>query len=602
MGRLDCGPGVRGLTLLLWPLLGSAAGLSAQAPADTVRRDTTVVPVRVIPPEEAELVRLPTMPRPDGERLLPPGSRIILPRDSLDFMNAQTVGDVLASVAGVYLWRGGWLGRPELPNYQGRGATSVEYLVDGIPYLPLGADSVAVDPSILPIGFVERVEIEPLPGKVRVHLYLRDHGLLAPWSMLTVSRGQYEQGRYEALLQKRTRSGLGFALGAAYWFSPSFDPNLGDFDAAYGWAEASYVPSARNGFRLRYRLTSPERAAAITGDPSAPDTLALPIDGRRSDLEARLTLRNRPDLLGRRTDLFVARSGWSSDSVNQTVWQFGVAASHRTTRRSVGGSFRYGTRWTRFDIRAQAGWVLTSSLSAELEGVYQEHDDRQTSRWLLARAGARLPLGFSLAGSWRMGQTVDRPAFPADTGQELDDRSVTLAWNTARLGASVGYTLLSDFQPAAFHQFTVVDSFGVLGPTDWLTVSARIAPRQWFTIQGWYSHPFGELPDGVPPHHSLVSAAIRSQFLRTFPSGFFDLKIQMSMESWGTGVLGRQEDGTPVPLDGATFLRGLIQMRFGSFIVYYDRYNVLDTRQTYVPGFRIPLQAAVYGVRWSFHN
>jgi hypothetical protein len=43
-------------------------------------------------------------------------------------------------------------------------------------------------------------------------------------------------------------------------------------------------------------------------------------------------------------------------------------------------------------------------------------------------------------------------------------------------------------------------------------------------------------------------------------------------------------------------------MQFGGFIIYYDRYNMLDTRSTYIPGFRIPTQAATFGVRWAFYN
>ena len=53
------------------------------------------------------------------------------------------MSDVLTKVPGVFLLRGGWAGRPELPAYQAHGGNSVEYLLDGVPYLPMGQDSLA---------------------------------------------------------------------------------------------------------------------------------------------------------------------------------------------------------------------------------------------------------------------------------------------------------------------------------------------------------------------------------------------------------------------------------------------------------------------------
>jgi hypothetical protein len=100
----------------------------------------------------------------------------------------------------------------------------------------------------------------------------------------------------------------------------------------------------------------------------------------------------------------------------------------------------------------------------------------------------------------------------------------------------------------------------------------------------------------------VVNATIESRFLRTFPSGIFGLKLRVSMESWGTGILGRDSLDTPVTLRGATFLRGHIAIRLGSFMAYYDRYNLQSSRLFYVPGLEIPGFASTFGVRWEFSN
>jgi hypothetical protein len=110
------------------------------------------------------------------------------------------------------------------------------------------------------------------------------------------------------------------------------------------------------------------------------------------------------------------------------------------------------------------------------------------------------------------------------------------------------------------------------------------------------------MPDGIPPTHSVGSATIRSKFLRKFPSGIFDLKLRLAVESWGTGVIGHDALGAPVTLRGATFVRSLIQFALGGFSVYWDRVNLTSTRLGHVPGFEIPAFASNFGVRWEFLN
>ena len=74
------------------------------------------------------------------------------------------------------------------------------------------------------------------------------------------------------------------------------------------------------------------------------------------------------------------------------------------------------------------------------------------------------------------------------------------------------------------------------------------------------------------------------------------------MESWGTGVIGRDAGGAPIRLGGATFYRSLLQIQLQSFSIYWDRGNLSATSLTYVPGFEVPSYGTVFGVRWEFLN
>jgi hypothetical protein len=98
---------------------------SAQADTMTAERRAEALDRYLESAREAKEL-LPVMPRVGGEGPLPAFSRLVLTRDSLDWASSATVADLLTRIPGVYIWRGGWIGRPEMPNFQGRGATSVE--------------------------------------------------------------------------------------------------------------------------------------------------------------------------------------------------------------------------------------------------------------------------------------------------------------------------------------------------------------------------------------------------------------------------------------------------------------------------------------------
>ena len=583
-------------------MLVMAQPLAGQVPdttrADSLTRDTTDVTGQLIKSEEDSKIHLRSFPRVGLERLMPGWSRIVLPRDSIEFINAETLGDILAEASGVYLWRGGWLGRAELPNYQGRGSTSVEYVIDGVPLLPLGQDSLAVDPSLFPLSMIDRIELETVPGLLRVHLYLRNHDLLSPRTRIAVARGDFNQARYEALFEKRFRSGVGVAGAVEFRSTPT---TARRFDNNNVWVQMDWVPKPTFGAQLRYLATSTDREADV-GTETPPDTLALAVKGGRGDLIGHVFFRNREDGLGRRLDLIAGRTSWSSDSLAQSRWQGGVIASSRSPTSSLSATAMYGSKFTTFDGRLHAGWSPTGVLSASMEGAYQAHDGGRTSTWLLGRAGLRLPLGADLTGSWRLGKVVAVPFVAGDSAQDLSDREAYLSWQRNWIGGRVGYSRLAAFRPAAYPQFAQIDSIGASGPTEWLNVEGRISPRQWLTFSGWYNHPLGLAPQGTPPDHSVINAAIRSKFLRTFPSGIFDLKLSLSVENWGTGVIGLDAQGAPIALPGATFVRALIQMQFSGLIIYYDRFNLTNSTLSYVPGFPIPQNAATFGVRWAFLN
>ncbi len=595
----------------LWLLsLLVSSGLAAQvvnelpgdsALADSLAADTIDQTARYLEAQEGVKLRVPVAPLVGVDGPEPPASRVVFDREAIDWANAETLADLMQQIPGVYLWRGGWIGRPEVPNYQGRGATSVEYYLDGLPFVALGVDSIGVDPSLFALSLFERVEIERLPGLLRVHLFTPRHDRRAARSRIGVSSGDRNIARYLGGLERRFANGLGVAFAAEYFTTPTLSGARSDHSISHLWLQGSYLPSPKFGLQYQIVRMKPNRRAFVAST-FASDTIGEPLKGNRSDAQIRLFLLRDSSGLGPRLDLLYGRSGWEGSGIHQQSNQFGGVLSWRTSTARIGGSAFIRSKWTSLDLRGEAGWTPIAALTTSAEVGYQTHDADRQSYWFGLRGGLRLPLGVELSGALRQGSILTAPALLNEPVQDVTDFETIVGWQRSFAGVELGFHRTDAFRPQSYQAFRLIDSLRPVGRTDWLTAALRISPRPWITLEGWYSEPRDAVPEGIPPKHSLVSGTIRSKFLRTFPSGAFDLKLQLSMESWSTGVIGRDAIGAPIKLRGATFFRNLFELRLQRFIIYWDRVNLTNSKQAYVPGFPIPGAGSTFGVRWEFLN
>jgi hypothetical protein len=596
---------VRLALFALFALAGLTGPLAAQVPLDSVPpdsllRDTVNTTERYLKTLAENNIRFPVLPLIGVSGPRAPASRIVLQRDSLDWALAETVGDLLQRVPGVYLWRGGWLGRTEYPNYRGRGPASVEYYVDGLPFIPIGPDSVGIDPSLFSLSMFDRVDIERLPGSLRVQLFTPRHTLKAAGSRVGVSAGDKSIARYIGDLEYRFPSGIGFSMNGERMVAPTATGSSSAFDITNIWLQGSYIPSPRFGIQAELLHGSPDRKPFV----EAPDTLELRLTGKRSDAQFRVFWRNRPDDLGFRIDGLVGRTTWTGSGVDDQVRQGGLVAAWRSRTFGITARGFNRSRWTPWDFSAEMGWNPIAPFNATAEAGYQTHDRGRTSRWVGAGAGLGLPFGAALAGNIRTGKFVETPATLSDRAQSLTDWQTTFTWDQPWAGLELGYGSTDGFLPRAYRPFRpTVDSLAPVPQTEWVTLGWRVAPKRWLTFEGWYSDPRGKrTPDGVPATHSLTSVTLRSKFWRSFRSGIFDFKAQLGYETWGKGIIGRDPSGVPIALDGASFWRTMIEIRLDRFLLYWDRYNLQGSRKTYVPGFPILNFGSTFGVRWEFTN
>lgn len=534
--------------------------------------------------------------------LQPGGTRVVFDRDSIDWAAAQSVGELLSRIPGVFSERSDWIGMPEMPNVFSRGSASVEYVVDCVPRLPAGPDSVAVDPTI-PLEFLERVEVERAPGMIRVFLFTRTQDRLAPRTKIGASQGDRGATRYYGSFERHYLGGMGLSVGADYVGLNAAPNGTGGGNTPSGWLQLSYSPSARFGLQAQM-ITQLANRYTLLGT-TATDTLLVALKGTRTDELLRASWRQRADGIGTSLDVIAAHTSWTSDSfpTNVAFGQFGVIAARRAPTWSAQLSAWHYTRTTSLDTRLDLGWTPTQLLTASLQLVGQRHDANRGSQWATARVGVTLPGGFNLGGMLSDGQRVQSPTLTDDIAQRFTDAQLTAGFNSRLLTVDAGYVRNSGWRPQAFQELSAVAGLGPLPRTDWLTMHARLAPLGWLTFETLYQNPLsGVLPDATPPKHFLTTGTIRSRFLRNFPSGIFDLKLQAVLENWGAGVGGRGVDGAPIALPAATFFRSIIQFQIGPFIAYYDRINLQATRTGYVPGYPIQVAGTTFGIRWEFSN
>jgi hypothetical protein len=570
--------------------------------ADSVAADSINTTERYLREQAQGNVAVSVLPLLGIEGPRPPLTRIVFTRDSIEWGHAATVGDLLTQVPGVYLWRGGYIGRPELVSFQGRGATSAEYYLDGVPYVPAGIDSIAVDPVLFSLVFLDRIEVERWPGQIRVHLFTRRNDRLASRSRIAIARGDNNYARYDAELERRFPSGFGFALGADYLSSPTASGLSSTYSNTGLWAQGSYHPTPWVGLQYQLIRTAPNRRAFVISNAGVEDTIGPGYKATRTDAQIRLSIRKERDELGPRADLIYARTGWDGAGLDQQINQIGGYLSYRAPWFSVGGSAFHRTRWTPLDARATVGLNPIGPFSASAELVHLRHFGGRASDYANLAAGLAPIRGFALTGTARIGKVVAAPSILTDPEQDVRDFQGAVGWNRARLGFQVAYARTSAFGPFGYADYPGVPQLAPAPRTEWITASVRLAPLQWLTLESWYSDPRGVTPDGLPPTHSVSAGTIRSKFLRQFPSGIFDLKLRLSVESWSRGTIGRDAGGTPIVLRGATFFRSLLQIQLDRFIIYWDRGNLTATNRTYVPGFEIPGYGSNFGVRWEFLN
>ena len=590
---------------LLALILAGGTAARATAQADTTRRDTTTVRDTAAAPDTTQrdtaAVLLPTFAAPIAPGPLPRGSRYTFTTDSLLLTNAKTLSDLLAHIPGVYIARGGWYGQGEIVMYGGRGAAAIEVYWDGVPYLPLGRDSVYLDPARIALAPLERIDVIVLPAMLRVYLISLRPRSTVPLTQIGISTGDQDIANYRAGYAIRTRSGFGASLIAdwnAVGSSSTFSTTT-SFGSTDLWLKAEYVPPHQH-YGASFQLLS----SSWHRNPST--------DGRvegwrqdRRDRVLRVFYAQRDDDRGlRATATFFSTSLGHDTLVNPRGLSAATLDVAQTWRNaSVSGTARLGWSGAPSALEARAGWTPIAPLTVAADLRHASYPGGRTGERVHVSAGVLLPFGFSARGEAAWRHDVQSYAVTTDPLQRTTDVAGWVRFDSRRLVLEVGRGRNDAFAPLGFAAgITTVDSLNPTPRTEFVAARGSIRPVAGLELSAWYFHPVVGGGDFEPPQHTRISATFYSKFWRVFRSGIFALRGEIAVESWSRWSFGGLSGGTPRVMGGATFAETNLEMQLVGVTIFWTIQNVNLMRSSYVEGLGYPKSAQQYGARWFFTN
>lgn len=552
---------------------------------------------------------LPVLPPQVPPGPMAPASRYSFTRDSILWSGAQTLADLLALIPGVYVARAGFLGLPEYIAYAGRGAAALELYWDGLPIYPLGPDSVHLDAGRIPLNYLHRVDVEVLPGTLRVYLVSERHETTQTRSLIRVLSGDFRTASYTGLFQQRWSNGLGLDLAGNFLGTRGASgPNRSDqaFDI---WAKGEWLagPSAGLSYQLR-RQQYDRDPVTQSRDPGA-----VPVTERvsgqhavRTDALFQLFAASRPFGMGFSARAGLGLSSWTNDSAlgDRHLKQGYLAAAYRSS--GLGAELRGVIADARNPLRveARAGWRPIAGVLVFGDARWSTHSAQRRS--VVGRAGAAWYRGpVWLSGEVAYQDQVQAPALEGDTAQVTTDWSLKLGIRQGPITGFAGLVTRDSYLPLPFGELRVVPAANATPRRRDLVTVLRIQPIDPVVLEGWYAHsidPPQASADFQPPNHARAQLTFRSKFWRTFRSGAFDLKVQLAVESWSSGTAGATPEGNPIELEGVTFSEALVTFQIVDFTMFWMLKDALNARKQYVPGLGYPNNAQLFGVRWEFRN
>lgn len=606
--------------------LGVAAGALLCAPAqaqvtprDTVRtgRDTVAVPIPPRPDSAAmdttarrdtSAVRdtvLPPLARAPRPAALAIGGDYVWDRAAIFASGAMTLTDLLERLPGVTSYRTGWLLTPEHVSYVGA-FERVRLFYDGVELDPLSSRTGGLQElSRIPLWTLEEVAVQRAAGELRVYLRSWRVTHTTPSTRFDVATGEFNTNLFRGFFGRRFRGGQ--ALQAGFQQFSTDAPFGGDGDqlalfARGGWAGRVWSIDA---FAQRTRRLQESQSRRF-------ERADLPVLDAATQLAYLRVAYRDPEADGLWAQLIASTQSFDETTDDQPARDFGIPADSADTN-SVRPQYVAQAGWGRGPLRlaaltrvrafdgetfvspgARAGF-FTDRIQAQLRAERTAEDsstvlDGELRFTPLERVAAMVAVSQRMPDGSTGRENVQ--ALRGEVGVRVG-RSWLVGGLLARDGGTTGAPIVFDpgFVPAAIESQQAV--YGAVRGPVYKDVSVDLVATQWLGDQA---------TEAYRPHQQLHGQlTLDTRWLSRFPTGEFGFKASAILD-YRSGVPFPLSDASTLSTISSTILSGLVEVRIQDAVAFLQARNFLALQYEQVPGFLMPRNLLVYGVRWQFWN
>ena len=578
------------------------SGAAGQQPP----RDTVAVPKDTAPPaadtsrtKPDTVIRRDTVKAPLARAEFPltvdGAGRYHWNRDELFAGGGLTVLELLERIPGATSFRSGWMAAPAQITWLGGGGR-VRVFYDGIELRPFDdRTGLLLDLAEVQLWTLEEVLVERGADELRVHLRSWRIERTSVASRTDVLTGDEDTNLYRGMLGRRFSHGEAVQAGFQQYGTSGIPSGGGDelaLIARLGWA-ARGVSVDGFGIRARRQRNVQRRA----------DEYEIPrLNSIRRDAYGRIGVGD-PDR-GGWAQLVLASQAFTRERIDPPRLPLDTIEANRSQRQIIGA----------------LGWtsnVLRASLTSRTYGG----DDGFQS--ITARVGLDHRIG-ALAGlaEWRGGDSTSLGELSAlfsplpflsltavaalrraPSDVDVDDAMSARGEVALRLGEVwlTGGALTMDsihVTPPIIFDSTLVSNDegqtralvgGVRGRV-WRAVYADVFAFRW-ERQGFY-RPLMQIRSEV---------YVRTRWLKKFPSGQFGALLSVRHD-YRDGVSFPTSTGPTLALSSHE-MSSLVEIRLVDAVLFWrQRYTIGQRTTELVPGYSLPRQTTLYGVRWDFWN
>ena len=579
-----------------------SGGASQQPPRDTIAapQDTARPPADTIRTQPDTVVRRDTIKAPLTRAELPmtldAAGRYHWTRDELFVGGGLTLLELLERVPGVTGFRSGWIASPAHVTWLG-GAGRLRVFYDGIEIEPFDdAMGGLLDLGDIQVWTLEEVVVERGAGELRVHLRSWRVDRTSTASRTDVFTGDQDTNLYRGFLGRRFAHGEAIQGGFQQYGTTEFPSGGGDelsLVGRLGWAAKGVSVDA-------YGIRGRRQRNLQTRD----DGYAIP---RRNSI---------------RRDAY-ARVGWGDP--DQRGWAQVVLASQTFTRERIdpppdSARDTVEVNRSRNQLIGAVGWSAGALRASLTSRTFSGEDGFQS-------IAGRLSLEHRLAAisalaEWRDGDSssmgevaarfspfsfisvgavaaIRRPPSGVD-GKDVMSARGELGLRIRTLWFSGGVVSLDSFHvtpPIIFDSTLIgVDEprttalFGGVRGRVWRAIHADVFAFRW-ERQGSYR----------PQLQVRSEVYVRTRWLKRFPSGQFGALLSVRHD-YRDGVSFQRSTG-PLVARSSHELNSLLEIRLVDAVLFWrQRYTIGQLANEFVPGYAVPRQTTLYGVRWDFWN